>query len=307
MNFKQLRAFREVMLTGSVSEAARRLFRSQPSVSALIGALEKDIGFKLFIRKDMRLQPVPEAHYLMHEATLILDQLDNTRRTMQGVRKLEKGVLRIASMPGPAVVFLPHIVQQFLGERHDIKTSLISKSSPQIVRLISTQQYDIGFADYAALENQDDSLVSHELFEFSCVCAVPKDCTLANKKVITPQDLDDRPLITLLKEHSLTVDTQRIFELENSHFNAKYEAQFFLQLFVFIEQNKACGIVDKLSAESYKLLRQANDLNIVFKPFSHELSLKSTLMTPAHSPLSSIADEFLGTLRQELAAIGVQE
>ena len=84
MNFKQLRAFREVMLTGSVSEAARRLFRSQPAISALIGSLEKDIGFKLFIRKDMRLQPVPEAHYLLHEVSLILDHLDNTRSTMQG-------------------------------------------------------------------------------------------------------------------------------------------------------------------------------------------------------------------------------
>lgn len=303
MNFKQLRAFREVMLTGSVSEAARRLFRSQPAISALIGSLEKDIGFKLFIRKDMRLQPVPEAHYLLHEVSLILDHLDNTRSTMQGIRKLGKGVLRIASMPGPAVVFLPHIVERFLGDRHDIKISLISKTSPQVIRLIAAQQYAIGFADYEAIDHQDEALVSHELFEFSCICAVPKDSPLAKKTLITPQDLSGVPLITLLKEHSLTLDTQRVFESEDSHFNAMYEAQYFLQLFVFIEKNKACGIVDKLSAESYRLLNQADDLSIVFRPFSYELSLKSTLMTPAHSPLSSIADEFLKTLQQELSAI----
>ena len=36
MNLKQLRAFREVMLTGSISEAARNLYRTQPAISSAI-------------------------------------------------------------------------------------------------------------------------------------------------------------------------------------------------------------------------------------------------------------------------------
>ena len=44
MNLKQLSAFREVMLTGTVSEAARNLYRTQPAISALIAGLEDDIG-----------------------------------------------------------------------------------------------------------------------------------------------------------------------------------------------------------------------------------------------------------------------
>ena len=54
MNLKQLSAFREVMLTGSVSEAARNLYRSQPAISSLIAGLEDDIGFKLFARRGGR-------------------------------------------------------------------------------------------------------------------------------------------------------------------------------------------------------------------------------------------------------------
>ena len=48
MNLKQLSAFREVMLTGSVSEAARNLYRTQPAISSLIASLEQDVGFELF-------------------------------------------------------------------------------------------------------------------------------------------------------------------------------------------------------------------------------------------------------------------
>ena len=83
MNFKQLNAFREVMLTGSVSEAARNLYRTQPAISSLIAGLEDDIGFKLFERRGGRLHPVPEAHYLFEEAGEIIGRLDVAEQTIK--------------------------------------------------------------------------------------------------------------------------------------------------------------------------------------------------------------------------------
>ncbi|AZV80881.1 LysR family transcriptional regulator (plasmid) [Parasedimentitalea marina] len=65
MNFKQLTAFREVMLTGSISEAARNLLRTQPAISSLISGMEEEIGVKLFVRQGARVHPTPEAHYLL--------------------------------------------------------------------------------------------------------------------------------------------------------------------------------------------------------------------------------------------------
>ena len=67
MNLKQMTAFREVVLTGSVSEAARNLNRTQPSVSHMIATLEDSLGLKLFVRRNGRLHPVPEAMYLLEE------------------------------------------------------------------------------------------------------------------------------------------------------------------------------------------------------------------------------------------------
>ena len=78
MKLKQLTAFREVMLTGSVSEAARNLNRTQPAVSAMIAGLENDAGCRLFDRRGGRLHPVPEAHYLFEEAQQILGRLERT-------------------------------------------------------------------------------------------------------------------------------------------------------------------------------------------------------------------------------------
>ncbi len=57
MNFRQLEAFRHVILTGTTKEAASRMFITQPAISRLIIALEEELGFTLFNRIKGRLQP----------------------------------------------------------------------------------------------------------------------------------------------------------------------------------------------------------------------------------------------------------
>lgn len=50
MEFKQLEAFVAVVDYGSFSEAARRLYLTQPTISAHIRALENELHAKLIIR-----------------------------------------------------------------------------------------------------------------------------------------------------------------------------------------------------------------------------------------------------------------
>ncbi len=131
MNLKQLSAFREVMLTGTVSEAARNLCRTQPAISSLIAGLEDDIGFKLFARRRGRLRPVPEAHFLFEEASEIIGRLDAAERTIKNVRDLDRGTIRIVSMAGPSVFMLPDLIGRFVEGREQVQVSLITRSSTQ--------------------------------------------------------------------------------------------------------------------------------------------------------------------------------
>ena len=50
MNLKQLEAFVEVAEGGSFSKAAKTLFLTQPTISAHISALEKELEVRLFVR-----------------------------------------------------------------------------------------------------------------------------------------------------------------------------------------------------------------------------------------------------------------
>ena len=57
MNLKQLEAFVQIADNGSFSKAAKDLFLTQPTISAHISALEKELNTRLFVRntKEVRL------------------------------------------------------------------------------------------------------------------------------------------------------------------------------------------------------------------------------------------------------------
>ena len=103
------------------------------------------------------------------------------KKTMVEVRRTERGELEIVSMPGPTVILFPFLIDQFLGLKKQIRVTLQTKSSPEVEQIISAQNSDMGFADFDLIEDHDDVLVNHEVFDFDCMCAIPADDPLAEK------------------------------------------------------------------------------------------------------------------------------
>jgi len=302
MNIRQLAAFREVMLTGSMSEAARNLNRTQPAVSAQIAGLEDQVGLKLFVRREGRLHPVPEAHYLLSEATAVLDRLSTVARTFDGLRNMESGTIHIVAMPGPSVFLLPELVSRFVKDRKNINVSLISRSSFQAEQLLSAQRYDVGLVDRDPDLPTTSSLLNSQDFSYDCLCAVPADDPLASQNTISASDLSNKPLATLYNDHPSCKQLMAIFQQQELTFNRRFETQYFIPLLTFVEQNLAYAVVDPLSAASYRLYR-GKDEHIVFRPFKPNVEFAASLITPSHRPLSSVANAFVDFLAAELAVL----
>ena len=68
MNFRHIEIFFAVMTCGTVTEAARQLGVSQPSVTTTIQQAERKLGIQLFRRESGRLLPTQEAMTLFEEA-----------------------------------------------------------------------------------------------------------------------------------------------------------------------------------------------------------------------------------------------
>lgn len=291
MNLQQLTTFSEVMKTGSLSQAARNMHRTQPAISASLKTLEENLGMSLFKRQGRKLVPVPEAYYLLSAATDILGRVKTAEQNLLNMREKISGNIRIVAMPGPSAFLVPEFLSNFVSDRGEIRVTLATRSSPQVRTLIGAQHFDIGFCDASAGEEQLELYDSIDL-PGVCVCALPLNHRLAAKEVVLPQDLDGEPMGALQPEHTTYRQAVRAFGNAGADFNLHFDAQYFLPLFHFIEAGKACAIVDALSAESYLRANQENP-KIVFRKISPPIDYGYSVLTPKHLPQSLIVEQFI--------------
>lgn len=291
MNLQQLSVFREVMKTGSVSAAARNLHRTQPAISASLKALEASLGVTLFHREGRRLLPVPEAHYLLSEATEILDRLEMTSSNLAELRNRARGTIKIAAMPGTSAYLLPEFVSAFVAQKTNVQVTLATRSSPQILSMIAAQSFDVGFCDIKVDEARRDLFESVHI-QRNCVVALRYDHRLAGQDRINAEDLDNEPMGTLHDGHRVYEDTEKAFVQAGSRFNVRVQAQFFMPLFHFIEAGQICAVVDVMSAESYRQMN-GDKGTIHFADFDPAVAFGYSIVTPQQRPPSVLAQEFV--------------
>ena len=73
MNLKQLEAFVKVTESGSFSKAAKLLFLTQPTVSAHISSLEKELDSRLFVRNTKEVKLSEEGKQLYQYARQMVE------------------------------------------------------------------------------------------------------------------------------------------------------------------------------------------------------------------------------------------
>ncbi|WP_299176725.1 LysR substrate-binding domain-containing protein [uncultured Neptuniibacter sp.] len=301
LSFKQLQAFREVMRTGSISEAARTLNRTQPAVSALINTLEDELGLKLFERQRGRLIKKPEAQYFLTEADAILERLTHCTKTMKEIADLQEGRLRIACMPASSQFMMPRLLADFVRDKPKVKVALMMRASAIIEEWIASQQYDVGLAETPA----PNGAISLETFELSCVCALRHDDPLTEKAVITPEDLSGLPLATLQEDHPNLLSTQAAFAKVGAELNTRFELRNFQPALKLVEEGLCYCICDPITASSYYEY-QPESHKLCFRPFTPEVQLSVSILQPAHRPASQLTSAFIELLREDLLTINQQ-
>lgn len=73
MTFQQMQYVLEVYRAGSVSQAAKKLFVGQSSVSLSISSLEKELGYPVFVRAKNGVVPTPRGREVINQAARICE------------------------------------------------------------------------------------------------------------------------------------------------------------------------------------------------------------------------------------------
>ena len=146
MNLKQLEAFARVAETKSFSAAAKMLFLTQPTVSAHIASLERELNTCLLIRntKGVALSESGKELYAYAEQMLELEQKIRERFGLTG--RQPGSVLRIAASTIPSLYLLPDIMARFRKEYPEEQLKLFETDSSGVVEMILSHKADVGFA-----------------------------------------------------------------------------------------------------------------------------------------------------------------
>ena len=265
LSLRQLSTFREVMRSGSISQAARSVGRTQPAVSTMVRTLEDQLGFALFLRSRGKLTPTPEAYYFLEECEDILVRVERTERTMERISSLQSGKLKIACHPAASSVFLPQLLTGFLKKRGDLDVSLIMRSSDVIEDLIASQQ-------------------------------LPKDDPLIKADVVTPTDLDGRPMAVLFDEHGTAAQTEAAFRDAGCHFNKRLALRTFLPGIQFDSAGVCVMVCDMITAYSH-LTQTPESERLSIRRFRPQISNSVSILTPGYATQSMVGQTFIAELQ----------
>ncbi|MCP4993450.1 MAG: LysR family transcriptional regulator [Gammaproteobacteria bacterium] len=242
---KQLRAFCHAAQTGSISEAAERIFLSQPTVSLQIQALEREMEIILFERRGPKISLTPQGKVLFKLAQPLVEGMDKLQETFAAQQgEFESGDLCIASGESTILYLLPESLKKFTELHPKIKVKLhnVTGGRDGLSRLRSDEA---DFAVGSMLEVHDD-IAYTPLTEYSPTLIVPLGHPLAEKKSVELKDISPYGLILPPPSLSSWRMVELVFRKHNLKFTSGLEAGGWEVIKKYVEYGLGISIVTDL-------------------------------------------------------------
>lgn len=196
MTLQQLRYIVAVARHGlNITQAAERLYTSQPAVSKQIRQLEDQLGVEIFVRRAKSIVGITEAgQAVLARAERIIREADNIRQLATDLRDDDAGTLNIGTTQTQATYVLPPVVNRFREQFPDVALNLHQGTSEQLSTML-----DDGELDFVIASDGNDlfpDVIRLPCFHWHRVIVVPEDHPLADAPCPTLQQLGAHPLVS---------------------------------------------------------------------------------------------------------------
>lgn len=196
MNLRALRLFREIVLTGSLNEAARRLNTSTSAASRLIVNLEQDLNLKLFSRNHRRLELSEDGDLFYRQIMHTLDGLDEIPILAADIGRRTREWLSIVTAAPLANGLVSPALAKLACEGFEFRCSVSVETRFAIESKVAARGYNLGLISLP-VENSIISLETVPILQARLGVVLPRAHPLAARKAIALQDLVSEPFIGL--------------------------------------------------------------------------------------------------------------
>lgn len=286
-NLRQIEVFRAIMLTGSISDAAKLLNVSQPAISRLLSYTESRIGLVLFERIKGRLYPTPEARTLFAEVDAVYQRVQRVNEVTRDLVEKRQGTLRLAVIPSLGQTLIPMAVAKFREQFPDVKVSIETLISAEVAQSLLTQQAEVGVVTSAA---SHPSLYAKPIYENHLVAVLPATHPLANRTEVHTRDLLGLDLIGYGSETPLGRLVGQMFSSVGGTPRLAVEVRFTHMACAMVQAGAGVAIADELAV----IGRIWPD--VVVRPILPSTRMSVNVLHYHLEPLSLLAQDFIRVL-----------
>ncbi len=290
MNFRHLEVFFAVMTSGTVTEAARILGVSQPSVTTTLKQAEKKLGIDLFQREGGRLIPTAEARALFEEAERAHEALDSFKNMAKRLQIGQGGHVRIAAISSISLELLPDAIADFLSQNQGFNFSVSTLNTEDILEQLGNRKgaFHLGLT----MGQIDDSLVAMEdVGEAELLAVIPKSWNINGSKTVALTELAQQPYIAGFDGTALARICRTLFA--EAAVEPRIVARIHTHLLAGRMAQRGLGyaILDAITVRA--LQNDALGSAVEIRQLAERPSLPLTAIFPARGALSNPARLFL--------------
>ena len=211
LNIENLKMFCLVVDEGSISQAARLSFVSQPAVTRQINQLENFYGTLLFDRTGGRLKVTEAGKILYPYARTIVNDFNRSKEAVQQETGKYNANLQVGATFTIGEYLLPSLLGRFKKQKPDIKVTLTIKNTPSILEDLTNDVIDLALVE-GIVENNDLTVEKFADDELILVCAPDHKWEkkidleeLVNERMIWRESISGTRLIVenMLKEYGV--------------------------------------------------------------------------------------------------------
>ncbi|CDE70602.1 MULTISPECIES: LysR family transcriptional regulator [Jutongia] len=298
MTLQQLRYAITVAETGTITEAAKKLYISQPSLTNAIHELEKEMNLVIFQRTNKGILLSGEGEEFLGYARQVLEQASILEDKYKGNGGGKKQFCVSTQHYSFAVNAFVDLIKEYGQEEYDF--SLRETQTYEIIEDVAHMRSEIGILflndfNETVLRKilKTNDLEFHELFVAKPHVFISRKHPLADRQVITNQELEEYPYLSFEQgEHNSFYFSEEIFSTSERKKNIRVRDRATLfNLLIGLNGYTVCsGVIDK----------KLNGKDIIAVPLQDEGDMRIGYITHRKAVPGRLAATYLEALRKYL-------
>lgn len=291
MSILKYRALLTTIECGSQTKAAQVLNYTQPGISHMIQSLEEEFGFPLVNRTKDGILPTPEFNQIKPVLVSILNDTERLNETVDQIKGLFTGLVRVGSFYSIAVSWLPQILKTFSSNYPDIEIQIMEADEGELTSDLLNASVDFALMSAPAPEG----------FEFYCLrkdpimAVLPENHPLASLPAVDPAELMKYPFI--VPYEGSDEDNLRVFNGEKMHPDIKYRIKGDETIIHMVAQGLGVALFPELLLNR---LPEGVVKRPLTKPYNRELGIGIRSLTNAAPATTCFIHEIYSHIAPEL-------